>query len=212
MTAVIGSGIAGLSVAYELTRRGRDVILIDADRSGRATDAGAGIISGIGTRRTTEDVLEFTMGAAAHYVRLVHDLAATGRDTSFYRTAGEFLIALDDEESARLDDLHAWTAGAVERYGSVGFGAPQRLDRAETAERFPLFAPQARGILLPDVGQIDGRALRRLLLDEIRAAGSDVVTGHATVDRAPDGAANVTVDGRTIVTDDIVVAAGAWSS
>jgi D-amino-acid dehydrogenase len=62
------------------------------------------------------------------------------------------------------------------------------------------------------VGQIDGRALRRLLLDEIRSAGSDVVTGHAALDRAPDGAASVTVDGRTIVTDDVVVAAGAWSS
>jgi D-amino-acid dehydrogenase len=209
---VIGSGIAGLSVAFELTRRGRDVVVIDADRIGRATDAGAGIISGIGTRRTSDDVLEFSMAAAAHYVRRVHDLAAMGRDTSFYRTGGEFLIALDDAEAGRLDDLDAWTSAAVERYGTVGVGKPQALDRTETARRFPLFSPQAQGVLLPDVGQIDGRALRRLLLDEIRSAGSDLVTGRADIGQAPDGAATVAIDGRTIAADEVVVAAGAWSS
>jgi D-amino-acid dehydrogenase len=209
---VIGSGIAGLSVAYELTRRGRDVVVIDADRTGRATDAGAGIISGLGTRRIGDDVLEFSMRAAAHYVRLVHDLAEMGRDTSFYRRAGEFLIALDDAEAGRLDDLYSWTSAAVEQFGTIGVGVPQRLDRAETARRFPLFSSQAEGVLLPDVGQIDGRALRRLLFDEIRSAGSDVVTGHAEVGRMPDGTATVAVDGHRVVADDIVVAAGAWSA
>jgi D-amino-acid dehydrogenase len=209
---VIGSGIAGLSVAFELTRRGREVVVIDADRTGRATDAGAGIISGIGTRRIGDDVLEFSMRAAAHYVRLVHDLADVGRDTSFYRRAGEFLIALDDGEAARLDHLYAWTSAAVERFGTTGVGVPERLDRAETARRFPLFAPQAQGVLLPDVGQIDGRALRRLLLHEIRSAGSQLVTGHAEVGRMPGGAATVAVDGHRVAADDVVVAAGAWSA
>ncbi|HKE65159.1 MAG TPA: FAD-dependent oxidoreductase [Micromonosporaceae bacterium] len=211
-TAVIGSGIAGLSVAFELMRRGRGVVLVDADHAGRATDAGAGIISGIGTRRTTENVLEFSMRSAEHYVKLVHDLATKGRDTSFYRTAGEFLIALDDSEAARLEDLHAWVSTAVGTYGSVGVGVPQMLDRAETTRRFPLFSPRAQGVLLPDVGQIDGRALRRLLLDEIRSAGSDVVAGRAELGQSSDGMVTVTVDGRTVTADDVVVAAGAWSS
>jgi D-amino-acid dehydrogenase len=43
--AVVGGGLVGLSLAYELACRGASVIVIDAGFAGRATDAGAGILS-----------------------------------------------------------------------------------------------------------------------------------------------------------------------
>ena len=43
--AVIGGGLVGLSLAYEAACLGVDVVLIDASHVGRATDAGAGILS-----------------------------------------------------------------------------------------------------------------------------------------------------------------------
>ena len=43
--AVVGAGLVGLSLAYELASLGASVTVIDAGHPGRATDAGAGILS-----------------------------------------------------------------------------------------------------------------------------------------------------------------------
>ena len=43
--AVIGGGLVGAALAYELASRGTDVVLVDDHHPGRASDAGAGILS-----------------------------------------------------------------------------------------------------------------------------------------------------------------------
>jgi len=43
--AVVGGGLVGTALAYELVARGADVVLVDRHHPGRATDAGAGILS-----------------------------------------------------------------------------------------------------------------------------------------------------------------------
>jgi len=43
--AVIGGGLVGSALCYELTRREISVVLVDRHDPGRATDAGAGILS-----------------------------------------------------------------------------------------------------------------------------------------------------------------------
>ena len=42
---VIGGGLVGSALAYELVTAGADVVLVDRHDAGRATDAGAGILS-----------------------------------------------------------------------------------------------------------------------------------------------------------------------
>lgn len=42
---VIGGGVVGSAVAYHLARDGHDTLLLDRRDEGRATDAGAGILS-----------------------------------------------------------------------------------------------------------------------------------------------------------------------
>lgn len=42
---VVGGGLIGAALAYELVGRGAPVSVIDAAHPGRATDAGAGILS-----------------------------------------------------------------------------------------------------------------------------------------------------------------------
>ena len=42
---VIGGGVVGTALAYELITLGADTVLIDRHDPGRATDAGAGILS-----------------------------------------------------------------------------------------------------------------------------------------------------------------------
>ncbi|HLH27585.1 MAG TPA: FAD-dependent oxidoreductase, partial [Acidimicrobiales bacterium] len=42
---VVGGGLVGTALAYELACRGRETVLVDRQDPGRATDAGAGILS-----------------------------------------------------------------------------------------------------------------------------------------------------------------------
>jgi D-amino-acid dehydrogenase len=42
---VVGGGVVGLSTAYHLTLGGAKTLLVDRRHPGRATDAGAGILS-----------------------------------------------------------------------------------------------------------------------------------------------------------------------
>src|SRR6185312_4333804 len=69
--AVVGGGLVGAALAYELVSAGASVVLIDRHDPGRATDAGAGILSpeSIGV----EDPAWFGLAMAAgdHYRQLV---------------------------------------------------------------------------------------------------------------------------------------------
>ena len=52
--AVVGAGLVGLSLAYELACLGASVTVVDAGHPGRATDAGAGILSPVTSMETDE--------------------------------------------------------------------------------------------------------------------------------------------------------------
>ena len=65
--AVIGAGLVGVSLAYELACLGTSVTVIDAGHPGRATDAGAGILSPVTSMETDEALWLFARQAGAHY-------------------------------------------------------------------------------------------------------------------------------------------------
>jgi D-amino-acid dehydrogenase len=63
--AVIGGGVVGASTAWHLVRAGVQTLLVDRQDVGRATDAGAGILS-TATRIDDPDPIErFEARAAA---------------------------------------------------------------------------------------------------------------------------------------------------
>ncbi len=76
--AVVGGGLVGTALAYELVTAGANVVLVDRHDPGRATDAGAGILSpeSIGV----EDPAWFglAMGAGEHYRRSSRSWRPTG--------------------------------------------------------------------------------------------------------------------------------------
>ena len=61
---VVGGGLVGSSLAYELARRGASTALVDRADPGRASDAGAGILSPETTWRTDDVWYPFAAEAA----------------------------------------------------------------------------------------------------------------------------------------------------
>ena len=209
---VIGGGIAGAATAYALVDRGHRVTVVENATTGSASDAGAGIISAMGTGVQGEDERAFSMRAASYYVDLVQRWKSEGHDTStFYRVGGELLLALDDSERDRLGPVYDRFRDAVEQFGTSGVGQPGLLEASELVARFPLLGPAQAAVFLPEVAQINGRVLKRYLLDQVADAGSVIIQGTARVVVQDDGKAVTLVDDSQIEADEVVVAAGVWT-
>ena len=80
--AVVGAGLVGLSLAYELACLGATVTVIDARHPGRATDAGAGILSPATSVETDGAMWPFLQQAGSHYPVLLQRLEADGVDVA----------------------------------------------------------------------------------------------------------------------------------
>src|SRR5690606_26199933 len=73
----------------------------------------------------------------------------------------------------------------------------------------PLLAPAAGALLLPDVAQVDGRAVTSALRALARRVGVEERHGRAELVAAGRGVQGVRVDGETVAAAVDVVAAGA---
>ena len=90
---VVGAGVVGSACAYAASVLGADVILIDSDRTGRATSAGAGIISPWASAVGDPDWNALACSAARAYPPLVDALAEEGETALGYRQVGALALA-----------------------------------------------------------------------------------------------------------------------
>ena len=67
---VVGGGIVGMSTAYHLVCAGARALLIDREDRGRATDAGAGILSPETNSRDPDAWFDFAVAAVGYYPTL----------------------------------------------------------------------------------------------------------------------------------------------
>src|SRR5699024_12666291 len=77
---VVGSGIVGASAAYQLVKKNVEVILIDKKQDGKATSAGAGIISPWTSRVENEDWYKIARGGAIFYPDLIEQRKQDGEE------------------------------------------------------------------------------------------------------------------------------------
>ena len=150
---VIGGGLVGASLAYELVTAGASTVLVDRHDPGRATDAGAGILSPETSQDPDPDTFGFGLAAARHYESLMARLLDDGVTDAGFAVIGSLLIAErpgDDE----------FMEGAI---ALIGDRSPEvrEISEAEAALRFPPLGPVRRALFNPAARRIDGRVLQR---------------------------------------------------
>lgn len=210
---VVGGGIVGAAAAFHLADAGVETLLVDADHAGRATDAGAGIVSPpTSSRRADDDWFRLAVPAAVHYPALVDRLEAAGVEAHGYRDSDLLSVAVDatDDEGFEAD------LARIRRRASEGDGVSDadvaELDPDEAMARCPALERPHRALLVRDAAQVDGSQFTRALRRAGRATG--LSTREATVERieVDDGAVvGVVANGERIDCDRVVVAGGAWS-
>ncbi|MFC4243311.1 NAD(P)/FAD-dependent oxidoreductase [Gryllotalpicola reticulitermitis] len=202
---VVGAGVAGAATAFGLARRGVAVELVDAGLTGRATDAGAGIIQPWTVSRDGA-FYELYSAGAAFYPSFVAALAEHGAPDVGYRRVGSLVVSADP---GALDEVESRLLSRAP--DAPEMGAVQRLGRGEALTRFPLLDPTNHGIWIEGGGRVDGRLLRAGLLAAIEKLGGVVHTGGAGLE-ATDSGIRLLLDGTPLAADAIVVAAGAWTN
>lgn len=198
-TVVIGSGIAGASIAYQLARRGAEAVVVDARLDGVATAAGAGIVCPW-TSRAGEEHYRLASLAAVHYRDLVDELAEDGVADSSFEVVGGMVVSAD---SGELDEAYARVAARAA--SAPVAGAVRRLDSAR--ELFPALASELGAVHVEGGARVDGRRLREALLTAASTRGVRTIEGRARLDGG-----ELRVDGAPLAADKVVVAAGAWSA
>ncbi len=203
---VVGAGVLGASTAYHLACAGADVLVVDAQRDGCATAAGAGIIcpwvSGV------DDAAFFRLyvEGARYYTELVPALAELGQADLGFRRCGALLVSADLHELALFDrELRERQATMPE------MGAVSRLAPRETQALFPVLRSDLAGVHVAGGARVDGRRLASALLRAAERRGAIRRTGAAALAIDGEHVTGVRVDGDHVAADQVVLSAGVWA-
>ncbi|SHN31245.1 D-amino-acid dehydrogenase [Gracilibacillus kekensis] len=197
---VVGAGIVGVSVAYQLSKSNHQVTLIDADFEGRATSAAAGIICPWVSQRRNKAWYSLASKSAKFYPQLIHELKEQGIEETGYKQVGT-LVVKDDEK--RLNKIVEIVNKRKEHAPEIG--EIKWLNTTETKEKFPLVADGYFSLYVSGGARVHGEKLRQALLAACEKNGVTFVTGEANfIDNT------ITVKGEPFTADKIVLTAGAW--
>ncbi|GGF61818.1 putative oxidoreductase YurR [Paenibacillus albidus] len=204
---VIGAGILGTSTAYQLAKQGAEVVLVDRQDKGQATDAAAGIICPWLSQRRNQAWYRLARAGAAFYPGLIEELEREGETETGYAQVGALSIHSELEKLGKLEErAHLRKAEAPE------IGEITRLDVQETQSRFPLLAEDYPSIHISGAARIDGRALRDALLRSAQRNGAVVIQGDAKLQCQANRVTGITVEDTSFTADGVIVCAGAWAN
>ncbi len=203
---IIGSGIVGATAAYQLTRKGLDVTVIDRHEEGRATDAAAGIIAPWLAQRRNKPWYTLVRKSAAYYPKLIQQLEEDGETDTGYKRVG--VLRLHDQQK-RLDKMIARTEERKKQAPEIGDIIP--LTTEETLEKIPYLTDEFFSLYVTGGARVSGRHLRQALLNGAKKRGAQFIDGSASLTLEKNNEASVVVDGKTYEADAIINAAGAWA-
>jgi D-amino-acid dehydrogenase len=205
---VIGGGVVGASAAYHLVRAGALTLLVDRQDAGRATDAGAGILSSAANVDDPDPIERFEARAAAYYPVLIEQLRADGAGDTGYAACGSLTVAIEEDELVHLRQIltgeRRWRAAKDHGFAEI-----------EPDQARALFPPLARvkgAIHCGRGARVDGRLLAGALLRAAEKRGLEV--RHAAVEELVierGGVCGIRSGGERIACGHVVIAAGAWS-
>jgi glycine oxidase len=189
---VVGAGVVGCAVAYELASRGARVELVDPRGPGRgATGASAGILAPL-VEGHSQALLHLGTCSVALWDDFVRRVEAESGLTIEYERSGTLQIALDETQAAELLDL-------ARRLESAGVPHSILDGRGAAMLESGLSHRTALALLVPAHGFVGPVPLTEALARAATARGVSMTqTRVASLDK--------------IQSDAIVIAAGSWSA
>ena len=201
---IVGAGVAGCAIAWELASRGAAVQVVDPRGVGKgATYASAGILAPRIEGRVPE-LLRLTLCSLGLFDSFIERLRRDGARGIEYERNGTLQVALNEADATALKAATVQLADAHIPHSWLDARHARRIEPS-------LSSDVMGGLLIPEHGYVGVPALVDALADAARARGVEFVTGHVSEIRGGEPAQTVTTNG-VIESDVIVIAAGSWSS
>ena len=209
---IVGAGAIGLSIAFELGRRGRSVLVLERERIGAgATGVSAGMLAPVSEARAEEpEIVDIALDSHRRYPEFVDAVEAASGLPCGFRREGTLVVALGRDDEEELDHLRQ----AQQSRGLRSI--PLTAD--EVFEREPhLSGWVTGGLLAAEDYQVDPRLLVTALAAAIGNGGGRIVEGARVDALEAEGGRLRRVSGQcggrafAVDCDAAVVAAGAWS-
>ncbi|HEX3722288.1 MAG TPA: FAD-dependent oxidoreductase [Nitrolancea sp.] len=206
--AIIGGGIIGCALAYELARNGLRVTVIERGAIGReASGASAGIISPPSAIDTPRPKAELTADSILAYPKFIERIEDGSGSRTGFLLRGELTVALTEEEAADLKALAAWQKGL--RFHVEWLDGPGSRSLEPILPESVLggvLVREAASVFSYDLTRVTALAARRLgvqIIEHTPAIGIAIEHGRANGVRLFDG---------LLPAGQVVLAAGAWSA
>lgn len=209
---VIGGGVVGVSTAYTLVRGGARVLLIDRADHGRATDAGAGILSPETNFRDPSGWFDFSKRAVHYYPTLLADLTSDRAGETGYAQCGLLTVAVSEEEQPAFERAKAQILGRQETRG-LHSDDLREVSPSDARRLFPLLGDVIGAIHFRNAARVDGRLLARAIQAAAERRSLTVVAG--SVERlvlAGGRVSGVILGQETVSAPRIAITGGAWSA
>jgi glycine oxidase len=204
---IVGGGVIGSGIAFELARRGVRVTLVERGHiGGEASWASAGIISLPSRPWTRRERVELGLLSLKQYPALVEELEQRTGLSIDYRRPGEWLVAMDEEQAEADRKVAAWQRG-------LGL-AVEAVDPAEVRRREPALPETVQAAWFhPNVGSLSVYRLTQALATAARQLGATVLedTPVGGLRREGSRVTGVHLQESDLDADTTILATGAWT-
>jgi glycine oxidase len=206
---VVGAGIVGCSIAYELARRGAAVVVIDDRAPGMgATQASAGILAPFIEARDEGPLLDLTARSLKLFDEFISRLRSASRNPVAYERNGTLDVAVDPDSLSALQRTHRHLAQRGVESDLLEAG---RLHQCEPH----LSSSALGGLLIPGHGFVAASELTRALVAAAQRCGVTFRSSGRVVritrerDRLLCQVAESSA--QSLQGDTVVIAAGSWA-
>jgi glycine oxidase len=205
---IIGGGIIGLSLGWQLAKKGKEVHILERNKAGgSASYAAAGMLAPQ-AEMGFEDIELFNLcrKSLGMFPKFVEDLYKDSGIMVEVEETGCILPGFDRDHAERLRRLFDFR---------LNIGLPvEWLTGSEAREIEPFLSPRCTGaIWIADDAQINNRRLLEALKIAFEKCGGNLYEEHPAdcINIDNNSVWGVNIHGYDMEADSVVVAAGAWS-
>jgi len=203
---IIGAGILGASTAYHLARQSAEVILVDREDSGQATDAAAGIVCPWLSQRRNKAWYQLAKGGARYYPELIAQLEADGEKDTGYKRVGALSLHTDMEKLEQMAER-----ARKRREDAPEIGEIKILSPLETKRLFPPLSEEFGSVYISGGARVNGRALCKALIRSSIKLGVTFLKGNASLVCKNNRVIGIKLSEKMLFADQVIVTAGAWA-
>ena len=207
-SVVIGGGVIGLSIAYELSQRNHRVILLERDQVGRkASWFGAGILTPTNGETAIHPLEQLESLSSELHPRWSEELKhSTGIDNGYANCGGVYVARTAGEKAALVGASQHWTERKIKFEPILSQMANQLVPGLT-------IPPHAKLALVPSESQIRNPRHLQALAVACRQNGVEIVEQCSSLELVVENqqTSYVRVGDQRYLADNYCIASGPWS-